>query len=220
MFTQGGGLTTECQYCAETRQLVEEVAQLSDKLSVEIRDLTSDASLAASYGIDKIPAIAILRDEGTGQGKDYGIRYYGIPSGYEFGSLIEDIVQVSTGDSGLTPQSRMEVARLTRPVHIQVFVTPTCPYCPRAVLLAHKLAMESEYIRSDMVEAIEFPHLAARYQVYGVPRIVINDVIHIEGAVPEHHLVGELMKVMDDAEMTRLRAEWKGQEDTEYEHHE
>jgi predicted DsbA family dithiol-disulfide isomerase len=65
------------------------------------------------------------------------------------------------------------------------------------VVLAHRLAMESEWITADMVEATEFPHLANKYQVYGVPRTVINETFHIEGAVPEPMLVNELMKVLD-----------------------
>jgi predicted DsbA family dithiol-disulfide isomerase len=77
------------------------------------------------------------------------------------------------------------------------------------VLLAHKLALESDHITADMVEASEFPHLAAKYHVYGVPRTVINEVIQIEGAVPENVLVSELMKVEDDAAMAQLGAQMK-----------
>jgi predicted DsbA family dithiol-disulfide isomerase len=75
------------------------------------------------------------------------------------------------------------------------------------VLLAHKLALASEHITADMVEVSEFPHLAAKYQVYGVPRTVINEVIQIEGAVPENALIPELMKVEDQAAMERLRGQ-------------
>lgn len=76
-------------------------------------------------------------------------------------------------------------------------------------MLAHNLALASEFIQADMVEASEFPHLANKYQVYGVPRTVINDVIHLEGAYPEEMLLPELMQVMDEKAMSRLQAEWK-----------
>ena len=109
----------ECQYCKETRELVEEVASLSDKVSVEVYDFVEDKALADSLGIDKIPAVAVVG------GKDYGIRMFGIPSGYEFGSLIESIKLVSEGESGLTPDTKKMVAKLTKPVKIQVFITPT-----------------------------------------------------------------------------------------------
>lgn len=186
VFTQ----ENECQYCSDTRSLIEEVAALSDKLSVEVYDFVKDHDLAESLGIDKIPAVAIVG------AKDYGIRLYGIPSGYEFGTLIEDIKLVSEGASHLSPATKEIVARLTSPVHIQVFITPTCPYCPRAVMLAHQLAVESDLIRSDMVEVVEFPHLGTKYQVMGVPRTVINESIHIEGAVPEPMLMREFAKVL------------------------
>ncbi len=115
MFTQ----TIECQFCAETRQLVEEVAALSDKVSAEIYNFITDEGQAQEYGVDKIPAIAIIG------AKDYGVRYYGLPSGYEFTSLIEDIIDVSRGQSGLMPETKEAVTAIGEPVHLQVFVTPT-----------------------------------------------------------------------------------------------
>ena len=115
VFTQ----TFECMYCRENRQLIEEVVGLSDKLSVEVYNLVTDAEKAKEYGVDKIPATAIVGDQ------DYGIRFYGIPSGYEFSTVIEDIMMVSRGESGLSEASKAQVAGLTQPLHLQVFVTPT-----------------------------------------------------------------------------------------------
>jgi glutaredoxin-like protein len=203
VFTQGEGGAIECDLCSETRQLVEEVSQQSDKLSVEVLDFVRDAELAEAYQIDKIPAIAVLR--GGEEPKDYGIRLYGIPSGYEFSSLIEDILLVSRGKTELKHQTLQELAKIDRPVRIQVFVAPTCPYCPKAVVLAHQLAMASEWITADIVESMEFPHLANRYQVYGVQRTVINDVIHLEGALPEAARLPELMTVLNEQQMQQLQ---------------
>jgi glutaredoxin-like protein len=194
MFTQD----IECQFCAETRQIVEEIASLSDKITSEIYDFVADKSTADLYAVEKIPAIAVLRVEG-GEEKDYGIRFYGIPSGYEFTTVIEDIVDVSRGDSGLQPKSKEAVAGITEPVHFQVFVTPTCPYCTQAVRLAHRFAIESDLITADMVESIEFPHLANKYQVYGVPRTVINEAVHQEGAVPEPMMLAKLLEALGQA---------------------
>jgi glutaredoxin-like protein len=189
----------ECQFCAETRQIIEEIAGLSDKVSAEVYDFVADKATADLYSVDKIPAIVVLRAE-DGMDRDYGIRFYGIPSGYEFTSVIEDIVDVSKGDSGLQPNSKEAVAGLTEPVHFQVFVTPTCPYCPQAVRVAHKFAMESDLITADMVEAIEFPHLANKYSVYGVPRTVINETVHQEGAAPEPLVLAKLLEAVGKAE--------------------
>jgi len=120
MFTQAAQ-ALECEMCAETRALIEEVAALApaDKLTVEVKDFLVDTAAVETYKIDKIPAIAIVG------AKDYGIRFYGIPAGYEFSSLMDDIVTVSKGESGLAPATKAAVAKINQPVHIQVFTTPT-----------------------------------------------------------------------------------------------
>ncbi len=189
MFTQ----EVECEFCAETRQLVEELATLSDKISAEVHDFVQEAELARSYGVDKIPAIVLL-----GDGQDYGVRFYGIPAGYEFTSLVEAIRLVSSGDPQLKASTMETLKNLDRDVHIQVFVTPTCPYCPQAVYLAHRMAVASPRVRADMVEVTEFPHLAVRYQVMGVPRTVINETVHIEGAAPEPVVLNKLLQAVSE----------------------
>lgn len=123
MFTQGEGGALECAFCGETRQLVEEIAALSDKITVDVRDFQADADLATSYGIDKIPAIVM--ETGGQPPRDRGIRFYGIPSGYEFSTFIEDLRMLSRGDAGLSAATRDAIGKITRPVRIQVFVTPT-----------------------------------------------------------------------------------------------
>lgn len=178
----------ECQYCRETRQILEELAGLSDNVSLEVYNLVTDKEAVEKYKIDKIPATVV---EGE---KDYGIRYYGIPSGYEFSSLLEDIIDVSKGQSGLSEQAKELVKQIDKPYHIQVFVTPTCPYCPGAVRLAHRLAMENENITADMVEATEFPHLSMRYNVRGVPRTILGKETPLEGAVPEMAFVEKVVE--------------------------
>jgi len=178
MFTQ----EMECQFCRETRELVEEVAALSDKISVEVKDFLKEEAEATKLGIDKIPAIAVLGDGD----RDYGIRFYGIPAGYEFMSLLESIEIVSKGESGLSANGKERLKGLSKPVHLQVFVTPTCPYCPRAVVQAFRMAMESPNVTASMVEATEFPHLANKYQVSGVPHTVIGESPQpMVGAYPE-----------------------------------
>jgi len=114
-FTQ----TFECQFCSETRALLGEVAALSDKITLEVHNFQIDKEKAQTYGVDKIPGTVIVGE------RDHGIRFYGIPSGYEFSTLIESIVMVSQRDSGLAPETRQRLAALDRPVHLEVFVTPT-----------------------------------------------------------------------------------------------
>ena len=186
VFTQ----KVECQYCAENRTLSEEVAGLSDKLSLEIYDFVADSNKADQYGVDKIPATVII---GL---KDHGIRFFGIPAGYEFTSYLEAIKLVSTGETGLSDKTKAFLDGLERDLHLQVFVTPTCPHCPPAVVLAHKLAFYSDRVRADMVEAMEFPHLSVKYEVQGVPRTVINENVSQEGAAPEALLVKKIMSAL------------------------
>jgi len=184
----------ECMYCRETREIAEEVADLSDKISLEVFDFTQDREAVDRYTIRRIPAIVVMR--GGDQPKDFGIRFYGIPAGYEFTPFIEDILMVSRGDSGLSEASRALLAQLTKPLHIQVFVAPTCPYCPQVVRLTHQMALESDLVRADVIEITEFPHLALFYQVQGVPRTVINDRIKIEGAIPEAAMMDWVKEAM------------------------
>ncbi len=184
MFTQ----EMECMYCKETRELMEEIASLSDKISVEVYDFVKDKQKVEEYKVDKIPAVVVKGE------KDYGVRFYGIPMGYEFMSLVEAISAVSAGESGLSEDTKEELQNLKAPVHIQVFVTLTCPYCMRAVQLAHKLAIESDLVTADMVESAEFPHLAQKYGVFAVPKIIVNEDIQLEGALPEVTFVENVMK--------------------------
>ena len=109
----------ECAHCRENTSLAQEVASLSDKLDVEVHDFALDKEAVERYGVDKIPAIAV---EGE---KDYGVRFYGVPAGYEFSTLIEAIKAVSAGESGLAPKTKESLAGLKEPLHLQVFVTPT-----------------------------------------------------------------------------------------------
>jgi glutaredoxin-like protein len=107
------------QYGRETRQVLEELAALSDKLSLEVYDFLLDKEKVAEYAVDKAPATVIRN------GKDYGIRYYGMPAGYEFSTVLDAIIDVSKGDSGLAAESREKLSQLNQPVHLEVFVTPT-----------------------------------------------------------------------------------------------
>lgn len=109
----------ECATCKDTRQLLEELVALSDKLTLEVHDFYSEREQAAIDGISEIPAIVL---EGANKGN---VRFIGVPAGYEFATLIEDLVDVSRGTTGLELHSRDTLAGLTEPVHIKVFVTPT-----------------------------------------------------------------------------------------------
>lgn len=180
--------TNGCQYCAETQQLLEEVSALSEKIILTMYSLTDDREKAEAYRVDKAPGLVITA------GKDFGIRYYGIPSGYEFGSLPEDIMDVSRGEAGFTEELARNVALIRSPLHLQVCVTPAWPYCPSAVRNAHRLAIANTHVRADMIEATEFPELSRKYGVRGVPRTIVNDGFHIDGGLPEDVFIHQMIE--------------------------
>lgn len=180
----------KCEQCKNTEDMLNEVAAVSQKLKVSVFDFDSQKDEAAKYNIDKTPAIAIL----DSSKKDFGIRFYGIPAGHEFSSFIEAIRMVSTGESGLSAESKEKLKKIAKPVEIKVFVTLTCPYCPAAVKLANKFAYESENVASQMIDASEFMDLAEKYDVHSVPRVIINEKETFEGAKPENEFLQLLEK--------------------------
>ena len=185
MFTQ----EIECKFCAETRQLAQELSTLNDKVTTEVYDFVTNADKAKEFKVEKIPALVIMGK------KDYGVRIYGVPYGYELQTLISAVVNVSRGTTDLSDKTKTILADVKSPVHIQVFVTLTCPHCPVAASIAHKLAIESDMISADVIDAGEFPTLAQKYAVIGVPKIIINEKVEFVGAFnedlfAEHVLLG------------------------------
>src|SRR5665811_361753 len=159
----------ECQFCKETRELAVDLGTLSSKIKVKIYDFVKNGDEVMEYKIKRIPAIAIV-------GKlDFGIRYYGVPAGYELATMIDTIIDVSKGTTTLPEAIKKKLAEIKKDVHLQVFVSPTCPYCPKAARIAQQFAIENENIRSDVIEMMEFPHLVQKYSVMSVPHIVINE---------------------------------------------
>jgi len=179
---------------AVAKQVLDEIVSLCDLLTLEEVNFVLERDRAKQYGVEHVPTIVLLRGD-----QDTRMRFLGAPAGYEFMSLIEAVILAGTNDSGLTPESRALVARyVTAPLHIQVFVTPTCPHCPRAVTLAHRLAVESPLITACAVEATEFMDLARRYRVTGVPKTIVNASIEILGALPEDQFVRAVVGATGD----------------------
>jgi len=179
VFTQ----ETECPYCKQSRELAEEVGAYSKKIKVEVYDFVKDSKKAKEYQIDKVPAIVVLGK------RDYGIRFYGLAYGYEFGPFTESMINVSREATNLSEETKKKLASIEKPVHIQVFVSLTCPYCPLVTSLAHQFSVESDLVRADMVDVGEFPHLGQKYSVMGVPKTIINEKTEFVGAVPEELFV-------------------------------
>jgi glutaredoxin-like protein len=176
----------ECSFCKEGRELVLEIGTLSPKISTKVYDLVKDEEQAKKYNIKKIPATIIAGKS------DHGIRYYGVPAGYELPVIVDDIIDVSRGATSLSDSVKKKLAEIAKPVHIQVFISPTCPFCPKAARIAHQLAIENELIRSDIIEMTEFPYLAQRYSVMSVPHTVINEDTSLVGLQPPEVFIDQI----------------------------
>jgi glutaredoxin-like protein len=170
----------DIDFGAETERVVEGLAALSDRVTFRVED--------EPPGFERYPAVAMLPD-----GEDVGLRYYGLPWGYELASLVGGVLEAGKTASSLAPESVERLASLERDLTVDVFVTPTCPHCPPAVLLAYRAALASPRIRASAIESTEFPSLADAMDVWSVPRIVVNGRPHWDGTVPERVFVDRLL---------------------------
>jgi len=173
VFTKEDG----CETCKDTLDFMKEIEEVGEKIKLEEYDIEKDSKKAEELKVEMTPSIVLLDSEG----KDYGIKFYGIPAGHEINSLITGIIEVSGSGEDIPSGLKERVAKIKTPVDIKVFVTLGCPHCPGAVAKAHKLALENPNINAQMIEAQTFPELSDKYNVSGVPKIVINE---------EHDLVG------------------------------
>jgi glutaredoxin-like protein len=175
-----------CESCTPTRQLLEQIAELSGHITLDKLNLVLDTAKAAHYGIDRVPAIVIAAP-GTDR-----IRFYGAPFGSELMSFAGAIRMTGTRDTGLSERSRERLKTVSKPVDVKVFFTPTCVYCPQMITLASGMAVESPLVKATAIDATEYPDLVRHYHVNGVPKIVINDTVGIVGVASEDDLIAAI----------------------------
>ncbi|HZT76262.1 MAG TPA: hypothetical protein VFA27_06370 [Vicinamibacterales bacterium] len=120
-FTQ----TLGCETCLQTRQIIDELPVLTDQVSIEEVNLVLDADKAKAFGVDRVPALAIVGVDAQGDESDSRIRFVGTPAGYEFISLVQAILLVGGREGTLTPENRAKLEAVTEPITIQVYTTPT-----------------------------------------------------------------------------------------------
>ena len=177
------------QYQPYIEEIAKEISSISDKVKLTVHK--GNLEKEKEYGVKNISALFV-----EGKNTNKNVVYYGMPSGHEFSSVLEDIIDVSRGETDLNLSIKETVKRISSNVEILVFVTPTCPYCPKAVRTAHQFAMENKLINGIMVEATEFPEWSKKYSVYGVPKIIINDKVQFEGAVPESAFLNSIYEAL------------------------
>ena len=167
-----------CDSCEPTQQLLSEVAALSPRINLVEKDLNSEE--AKTYEIERVPAFVMLNDKG----EDLGVKFNGIPAGHEINSFVSAIMEVGGQESELPAEIMERIAKINKPVNIKVFVTLSCPHCPGAVQKAHKMAMLNKNVVGEMIEAQTFYELSEKFNVSGVPKIVINDKLELLGNQP------------------------------------
>jgi glutaredoxin-like protein len=177
----------ECSHCAQTREILELVSSLSDKINFEIHEFSNELELAKQYGVDKIPALVLIGK------KDYGIRYFGAPSGYEFITFIDSIIFVSQGETKLEDETKKRLKEIENKVIVQVFILLTCPYCPQVVKIANQMAIQNERIKVEVIDIAEFPQYAVKYNVISVPKVAINNDVQFIGVQPENIFLGYIL---------------------------
>ena len=192
VFTQKPSIITipgrECPYCTQTQHLMEEVADLSPKIDLEVVDFYGDSQVAEDQGVTRIPAVLLSA------GGPARLKFYGAPIGYEMATIIESIKTISRGVSPLSMDTRKRLRQVNQDVHIQVFVTPSCPYCPALSHTAHAMALENPHIQADVIEVQEFQRLGQTYGVRSVPLTVINEHNRLTGAVSEGDLLERVLE--------------------------
>lgn len=191
----------QAPFAAEQRRLLEELVKLSDRLSLETHDLEADAELARRHGVDKAPCTVVLGGRGA------GLRFYGLTGGHELSSLLEALLMAGSARSGLPPMLEEWVRRIDAPTHVEVFVTLTCPLCPKMVRLAHQMATVNDQVRAEMVEAAEFPEAARAHGLAGVPLVVVNGRHAFHGLLPPEEAVLEIMRIAVPGVFEELEAE-------------
>ncbi|MBN1501150.1 MAG: thioredoxin family protein [Spirochaetes bacterium] len=181
----------ECAMCRDTGEFVRNINELSPKLNLTEFDYLKNPDKAEEFGIERIPAIAIA-DSG---GKDTGIRFYGPPAGYEVNSFLSALLETSGAKQEIPVALMNRIKAVNKPVNIKVFISLSCPYCPEAVIAAHRLALENTNIKADMIDVGVFPHLGVKYNVSGVPKIVINETRELVGAHPIENMLEVIEKL-------------------------
>jgi len=185
----------DCQYCDLVLQISEELASLSKKLKYKNYDIKKNKSMAKKYNIKHTPSIAVIGK------KDYGIRFMGAPVAYEFFSLLESIKLVSNREVFLKPANKNKIKDIDSKIDIDIFITPRCPYCPRAVITSFNIAFLNDNITARMIESYEFPEMAKKHKVSSVPKIIVKKgrkKVEFIGALPEDQFIQKVVSVLEE----------------------
>ncbi len=178
----------ECEHCKITRNFLHTLLELANSnLDVEFYDILTDAEKAAEHKVEHTPTILVFGSE------QYGIRFTGVPGGFEMISFLHALELVGKKQCSLSDETLKKISIISKPIDIKIFITPSCPYCPTTVSLAHELAFVNKNISADMVESTEFPEYTKKFGVQAVPHITVNNIKSFEGNLPEALFVEQIV---------------------------
>ncbi|MEM0085074.1 MAG: thioredoxin family protein [Candidatus Methanomethylicia archaeon] len=181
----------KCTGCREAEDLLMDLSSLSSRIVLEKYVYEDSRVKFNEYNVTYVPTIIVVSRYTGGMA-----RFLGVPLGYEFSSLLEDILHASTGEFDLPKSIVREVSGINFDVDIKVFVTLTCPYCPVAVSNVHSFSLINPKIKGEMIDASLFPNLALKYSVSAVPKTIINDSVEIVGAFPPELLLKKIFEAV------------------------
>lgn len=174
-------------------QLLKEIVPLSGKLTLKVRDFDKDQKEAESYGVVRAPTFVLLDKDNNFK----GVRFSGVPAGHEINSFITGLIDMSSPNntSYFDDETVAKIKAIDKELQFKVFVTVSCPYCPDAVINAHRMAIINPLIKADMIEAQTFYEESQKYKISGVPDTYINSKVHYVGALPIKNILTEVAKV-------------------------
>jgi glutaredoxin-like protein len=176
----------ECRFCSETRQTLEELRALSPKVSLRVHELSESGTLAASLGVERVPA-TILRGQ-----LNRLLRFDGFPGAGLFPPFVDALINTSRGSTDLDGRFKRSLGRVRGRLDVRVFVSPSGPYCPPMTAMAYAFGLENQRLRVSVVEIDEFPRLTESMQIRAVPTTVIGERARFVGAVPPDVFIGQL----------------------------
>jgi glutaredoxin-like protein len=181
----------DCLHCETVQTMLQEIAGLSPRISLSTHELEAASRPAAEFSVDRVPAIVV-----RGQ-TNRPLRFFGLPSGHQFGAFIEALIETASGIFNLQEQTRRTLRRLKSDVRLQILAAPDCPYSASMAQFAYRLGLYNLRVKVSVIEVLEFPPIIQRYAVRAVPVTVIDEQSVLAGALDEAALAQNLLLIAE-----------------------
>lgn len=187
----------ECRSCPQVQQLLEDIARLSPRITLNVHELARAQDLAKRYHVERVPATVI---RGV---LNRPIVYYGFPWMHQFAPLMDMIISASRGDSRLKPETKRKLKRLKRDLPVRLFVAPSDPKSASVTTTLSQMAAENGHLHLTIVDVDEFPAQAQAAAVRETPTVVIDERLRRVGPSDEDALLADVLKAAESTAVTR-----------------